>query len=230
MSTLPQVARVLTDPADCGPVVLALPQDVQAEEFDFPAAMFAPRLHRVPRPRPDRAALADAAEAAARVRSGRCSSSAAACATRARQGGAGVRRDATASRSWRRRPVARWSRTTTGCTAARSASSAPPRPTPSPPSADVVLAVGTRLQDFTTASWTGFAPDVRLVTVNAARFDAVKHARSPSSATRASAGRAVRRLDGWSVDATWTASAASERAAWDAHVDGLRGGSRPTGR
>ena len=41
--------------------------------------------------------------------------------------------------------------------------------------ADVVLAVGTRLQDFTTSSWTGFAGDVRIVTVNAARFDAVKH-------------------------------------------------------
>ena len=54
LATLPQVARVLTDPADAGPVVLALPQDVQAEEFDFPAAMFEPRLHRVPRPRADR--------------------------------------------------------------------------------------------------------------------------------------------------------------------------------
>src|SRR5215213_5233040 len=62
ISTLPQVARVLTDPADAGPVVLALPQDVQVEEHDFPAAMFEPRLHRVPRARPDVAALADAAD------------------------------------------------------------------------------------------------------------------------------------------------------------------------
>src|SRR6478752_3361970 len=51
LSSLPQVARVLTDPADCGPVVLALPQDTQVEQFDFPAALFAPRVHRVPRPR-----------------------------------------------------------------------------------------------------------------------------------------------------------------------------------
>src|SRR5919107_1532299 len=55
LSTLPQVARVLTDPADAGPVTLALPQDVQAEEFDFPVSMFAERLHRVPRVRPDEA-------------------------------------------------------------------------------------------------------------------------------------------------------------------------------
>jgi len=47
LSSLPQVARVLTDPADCGPVVLAMPQDAQVEEFDFPLSMFEPRVHRV---------------------------------------------------------------------------------------------------------------------------------------------------------------------------------------
>jgi 3D-(3,5/4)-trihydroxycyclohexane-1,2-dione acylhydrolase (decyclizing) len=60
LATLPQVARVLTDPVDAGPVVLALPQDIQVEEYDFPLEMFAPRLHVVPRSRPDRAALAAA--------------------------------------------------------------------------------------------------------------------------------------------------------------------------
>src|SRR5262249_50370536 len=62
VSTLPQVARVLTDPADAGPVTLALPQDVQAELFDFPAAMFEPALHVVPRARPDLTALRAAGE------------------------------------------------------------------------------------------------------------------------------------------------------------------------
>src|SRR6185295_17000188 len=61
ISTLPQVARVLTDPADAGPVTLALPQDVQAETYDFPLRMFEPRVHRVPRARPDLAAVRDAA-------------------------------------------------------------------------------------------------------------------------------------------------------------------------
>ncbi|WP_245671711.1 thiamine pyrophosphate-binding protein, partial [Nocardia amamiensis] len=49
MSTLPQAVRVLTDPADAGPVVLALPQDVQAESYDFPDALFAPVMHRFAR-------------------------------------------------------------------------------------------------------------------------------------------------------------------------------------
>src|SRR2546430_442084 len=68
IATLPQVARVLTDPADCGPVTLALPQDVQAEAADFPDALFEPVVHRPPRPRPDRTALAEAAEAVRRSR------------------------------------------------------------------------------------------------------------------------------------------------------------------
>src|SRR3954469_19368370 len=55
LATLPHVARVLTDPADCGPVVLALPQDVQVEEFEYPVALFTSRLHTARRPRPDRA-------------------------------------------------------------------------------------------------------------------------------------------------------------------------------
>ncbi|MDQ1722612.1 MAG: hypothetical protein QOI26_2346, partial [Pseudonocardiales bacterium] len=62
LATLPQVVRVLTDPADAGPVVLALPQDVQVEEFDFPSRMFSTRLHRVPRQPPDARDLAEAAD------------------------------------------------------------------------------------------------------------------------------------------------------------------------
>ena len=83
LASLPQVARVLTDPADAGPVTLALPQDVQAEEWDFPEAFFEPRVHRVPRPRADRDALA---AAAATIRGGR------AAAARAGRRGALLRR------------------------------------------------------------------------------------------------------------------------------------------
>src|SRR3954452_21388139 len=61
LASLPQVARVLTDPADAGPVTLALPQDVQAELYDFPDALFEPVTHRPPRPRPDRRSVTEAA-------------------------------------------------------------------------------------------------------------------------------------------------------------------------
>ena len=175
LASLPQVARVLTDPADAGPVTLALPQDVQAEEWDFPEAFFEPRLHRVPRPRADRDALAQCRRRASATPSGRCWSWAAGCATRAPPPRRSRSPRRTAYRSSRRSPAARWCRTTTRCTPERSASSAPPSANTLAAEADVVVAVGTRLQDFTTSSWTGFSADVRIVTVNAARFDAVKH-------------------------------------------------------
>ena len=96
--------------------------------------------------------------------------------------------------------------------------------------ADVVVAIGTRLQDFTTASWTLFSPDVRIIGVNAARFDAVKRG---SHEVVGDAREAVRELQaalhGWSADPAWTARAATEKAAWDAHIDTLRGGVAPDG-
>ncbi len=69
LASLPQAMRILTDPAECGPVTLALPQDVQAEAFDYPESFFAPRCWRVRRPQPDAAELAAAAAALRGARS-----------------------------------------------------------------------------------------------------------------------------------------------------------------
>ena len=63
LASLPQALRVLTDPVECGPVVLALPQDVQAESYDYPQAFFCPRVHRQRRPEPDSHQLAAAVQA-----------------------------------------------------------------------------------------------------------------------------------------------------------------------
>src|SRR5215467_6214585 len=62
MTALPRALSVLTDPAECGPVTLALCQDVQAEAFDYPATFFAERLWHVRRVRPDEAELAAAVD------------------------------------------------------------------------------------------------------------------------------------------------------------------------
>ncbi len=63
IQSLPQAVATLLDPADCGPAFLALPQDVQAEAFDFPARLFEPTVHEIRRPRPDRAEVAAAVAA-----------------------------------------------------------------------------------------------------------------------------------------------------------------------
>jgi 3D-(3,5/4)-trihydroxycyclohexane-1,2-dione acylhydrolase (decyclizing) len=222
LATLPQVARVLTDPADCGPVTLALPQDVQAEAFDFPAALFEPVTHRVPRPRPDQRELADAATAVRAARRPllvlgggvRYSGAARRALELAERHGLPVT-ETTAGRTLvpHDHPLHAGPLGITGSASANALAA----------DADLVLAVGTRLQDFTTGSWSLFAAGVRLVTVNAARFDAVKHG------ALAVVGDALAGLDGladlladWVVEPDWTARAASERAGWDAYVDGLR--------
>jgi 3D-(3,5/4)-trihydroxycyclohexane-1,2-dione acylhydrolase (decyclizing) len=222
LASLPQVARVLTDPADVGPVVLALPQDIQVERFDFPTALFEPVLHRVPRPRPDRIALSSAAHV---LRD----------ATRpllvlgggVRYSGAGRTAIAFAERHGIPMVETTAGRTLVphdhplhggplGITGSASANALAAQ-------ADVVLAVGTRLQDFTTASWTVFNPAARLVALNAARFDAVKHG---AVALVADADEGLRELDDalteWRAPSDWSAQARVERARWDAHIDSLR--------
>ena len=229
LSTLPQVARVLTDPADTGPVVLALPQDVQVEEFDFPVAMFARRLHRVPRPRPDADALAEAAEILRTARRPlliagggvRYSGAAAQVLDFAVTHGVPVV-ETSAGRTMLPdpHPLNAGALGTIGSASANALAA----------DADVVLAVGTRLQDFTTSSWSLFGDDVRLVTINAARFDAVKHAaHAVVGDARESLVELGESLAGWTADADWTARAATERASWDAHIDTLRAGVAPNG-
>ena len=229
IASLPQVARVLTDPADCGPAVLALPQDVQIEEFDFPAAMFEPRLHVVPRPRPDRTSVVEAADV---LRSAerpllvvgggvRYSGAAAEVLAFAESHGVPVV-DTVAGRTLIPHTHALYGGPLgiVGGTSANELAA----------SADVVLAVGTRLQDFTTASWTAFARDVRVVTVNAARFDAVKRgAHAVVGDARETLAELGDLLEGWRAPTTWADDTAAALARWDEHVEGLRRGVAPEG-
>ena len=222
LASLPQVARVLTDPADVGPVVLALPQDIQVERFDFPTALFEPVPHRVPRPRPDRIALSSAAH----VLRG-SAKPLLVLGGGVRYSGAGATAIAFAERHGIPMVETTAGRTLVphdhplhggplGITGSASANVLAGQ-------ADVVLAVGTRLQDFTTASWTVFNPGARLVALNAARFDAVKHG---AVALVADAQEGLRELGetlaDWRAPSDWSAQARIERARWDAHIDTLR--------
>ncbi|MFR9767220.1 3D-(3,5/4)-trihydroxycyclohexane-1,2-dione acylhydrolase (decyclizing) [Nocardia sp. SC052] len=222
IATLPQAAGVLTDPADVGPVVLALPQDVQAETYDFPDTLFEPVLHRLTRPRPDHRALA---EAVAALRAAhrpllilgggvRYSGAGRTLLEFAEKHGIPIV-ETTAGRTLvpHEHPLYAGPLGITGSASANAMAA----------DADLVLAVGTRLQDFTTASWTVFAPDVRLVTINVARFDALKHgALAVVGDAEATVCELAGRMGKWRVDAEWTARAAEQRGAWDAHIDELR--------
>ncbi len=168
--------RVLADPAETGAVTLALPQDVQAEAYDFDPAFFAPRVWRVRRPVPDAADLADAvallrdAERPLIVAGGGVIYSDATAALAGFVEATGIPVAETQAGKGALRydhPAALGAIGATGSTAANAIAAG----------ADVVLGIGTRWSDFTTASHTVFGnPGVRFVNLNVAAFDAAKHA------------------------------------------------------
>ncbi|MDQ6683296.1 MAG: thiamine pyrophosphate-binding protein, partial [Chloroflexota bacterium] len=153
VATLPAAMRVLTSPAETGAVTLALPQDVQAEAFDFPESLFEPRTHFIPRPRPDHLALRRAAELFREARRPmvvvgggvRYSDAEGALASFAERFGLPVAETQAGkgSLAWDNPANVGAIGVTGGLAANRLARDA-----------DLLLAVGTRLADFTTASWT----------------------------------------------------------------------------
>ncbi len=219
LASLPQALRVLTDPADCGPVVLALPQDVQTEAADFPESFFAPRVHRLRRPVPDAGELAEAL---------RVLSSAKAplllCGGGVHYSEAGAELAAFAERhgipvaetqagkgalTWTHR-LNLGSIGVTGTAAANGLAR----------EADVLLAVGSRLQDFTTGSRALWSSKARLIQLNTAGFDAGKHGALPLIAdARAGLAALSGGLAGWRAPAAWTKRAETQRAEWQRVVD-----------
>jgi len=174
LTSAPQAMRVLTDVAETGAVTLSLPQDVQAEAYDWPVEFFADRVWHVRRPAPEAAALARGAEivrAARRplvVAGGGVVYSGAAEELRAFATATGIPvADTQAGKgaiNWDH-PLAVGGVGATGNDAANALAN----------TADVVIGIGTRYEDFTTASNTVFAdPDVRFVNINVAAFDAAK--------------------------------------------------------
>jgi 3D-(3,5/4)-trihydroxycyclohexane-1,2-dione acylhydrolase (decyclizing) len=175
ITALPRALRVMTDPAECGPVTLAFCQDVQAQAFDYPEAFFTPKVWKIRRPEPDAQELA---AAIALLKSARNPVILAG-------GGAiysGAEAELAAFASAHTIPVVETQAGKSalghdhamnfgpvGVTGAASANALCAL-------ADVVVALGTRMQDFTTGSWTIFQnPAVRILSVNVQAYDAVKH-------------------------------------------------------
>jgi len=179
ITALPEAMRVLTSPADTGAVTLALPQDVQAEAYDYPAALFERRVWPIPRPRADLTLLQRAAEWIRAARrpliiagGGILYSEATEALDRfARQTGIPVAETQAGKGSLPYdHPLNVGAVGVTGTRAANLIAR----------DADLVIGIGTRYSDFTTASKTAFQnPDVRFLNINVAEFDSYKHAALP---------------------------------------------------
>ncbi|EAR51105.1 Acetolactate synthase [Oceanicola granulosus HTCC2516] len=175
LTALPRALQVMNDPARCGPVTLSFCQDIQAEAYDYPESFFEPRIWRIRRSAPDPVeleAVAEALKAARRpviVAGGGVIYAGAEEALRdfARRHGIPLAETQAGKGAvgWDE-PMNLGAPGVTGSDAANRALA----------EADLVLGVGTRLQDFTTGSWTLFAnPARRLVSINTAGYDAGKH-------------------------------------------------------
>jgi 3D-(3,5/4)-trihydroxycyclohexane-1,2-dione acylhydrolase (decyclizing) len=212
--------RVLTNPVETGAVTIALPQDVQAEAHDWPKALFAKRVWHVPRPAVEAAALAravDVIKAARRpliVAGGGIIYSEATGALRALVGSTGIpvgQSQAGKGTLPYDHPSCLGAVGSTGTTAANRLAA----------EADVVIGIGTRYSDFTTASRTAFQhPDVQFVNINIGALDAAKHAGVSVVADARSALEALTEaLEGWSVGAGYRARAAGLAREWDDAVE-----------
>jgi 3D-(3,5/4)-trihydroxycyclohexane-1,2-dione acylhydrolase (decyclizing) len=217
---LPRALAVLTDPAQCGPATLALCQDVQAEAFDCPESFLEPRIWTIRRPPPDSAELAAAASA---VRAAKAplivagggvlySGASEALARFAETHGVPVAETQAGKSSLPDGHALNLGAVGVTGTAAANQMAA---------EADLILAVGTRLADFTTGSWALFKnPKRRLLGLNVQPFDAGKHWALPLVAdARLGLEALSAALPGHTAPTSWTEEAQAAKAAWRPQVD-----------
>jgi 3D-(3,5/4)-trihydroxycyclohexane-1,2-dione acylhydrolase (decyclizing) len=211
---------VLTDPAECGPVTISFCQDVQAEAYDYPESFFAERLWVPRRIRPDETELADAVEALREAQKpviiaggGVLFSEASAtlAAFAAKHGIPVMETQGGKSSLPFTDPLNMGAVGVTGTGAANRLCE----------QADVILAVGTRLQDFTTGSWALFQnAEKTIIGLNTQVFDATKHRALPLVAdARVGLEELSAKLDGWAAPKAWTADAKDGFTAWMATAD-----------
>tara|TARA_B110000003_G_scaffold109389_1_gene111977 strand:- start:86 stop:1954 length:1869 start_codon:yes stop_codon:yes gene_type:complete len=218
IQSLPQALATMLDPADCGPAFFALPQDVQGWSYEFPLSFFEKRLHRIRRISPDPLEIEEAATLLLTAQRPMIIAG----------GGvqySGAVSELTAFAETHNIPVVETIAGRANMIATHPLNIGPIGVTGSDSAnaiaaqADVVVAVGTRLQDFTTGSWTAFDAEARFLTINTARFDALKHMSQPIVGDAKTAMPMLSAaLEGLRAPDAWMQTAQDERRNWDAYV------------
>lgn len=228
IQSLPNAVATMLDPADCGPAFLGLPQDIQGWVYDYPTVWFEKKVHRIRRQTPDETEIADAAALLASAERPMIIAGGGVQYSRAVEELTNFaethqipvvetiagRANMIATHPLNIGPI--------GVTGSNSANAIAEQ-------ADVIVAVGTRLQDFTTGSWTAFAKDARFISINAGRHDAGKHMSLPVVGdAKLSLTALAQKTTGYATPDNWVAEAKRHRADWDAYVaDNVVPGNRP---
>lgn len=222
VKSLPQALAVMLDPATCGPAFIALPQDVQAEAYDYPAKFFEEKVHYIRRPQADPREITEAASVIASAKKPLIISGGGVLYSGALDslGHFATKRNIPVVETFAGKgafvdsdPVYAGSLGIAGDACSNAIAE----------DADVVIAVGTKLQDFTTGSWALFKePHLRIVAINAARWDAVKQS---AISVVADADISIQQIDAalgdYAAPADWLARAQAEKAKWNEHLDDL---------
>ncbi|MCG3267893.1 3D-(3,5/4)-trihydroxycyclohexane-1,2-dione acylhydrolase (decyclizing) [Yoonia sp. I 8.24] len=215
MQSLPAALATMLDPADCGPAFIGLPQDVQGWTFDYPVSFFDEHVHRIRRQSPDTAEIADAiallktAKRPMIIAGGGVQYSGAVAALTAFAEATNIPVVETIAGRANMLNTHPLNIGPLGVTGSNSANAIAEK-------ADVILAIGTRLQDFTTGSWTAFAMDARIVGINVGRHDAAKHM---SLTVVGDAKLALTALvSDYVCPVLWTQEAQAERTKWNDYV------------
>lgn len=219
LNSLPQAMRVLTDPVECGPVTLSLPQDVQTMAFDYPEHFFAEKVHRIRRPGADEHELQLAIETIAQAKQPLVIAGGGIHYAEATQEFSdfveafglpvGETQAGKGALAWDH-PSNLGSIGVTGSEAVNTLAS----------EADVVIAVGTRLQDFTSSSRALFRSDAKIVSLNVNGFDATKHYSAPLVAdAKHTLPQLGSGLIGWNICPNWKSKAESLRLKWNETVE-----------
>lgn len=219
ITSLQEVMRVLTSPADTGAVTLAIPQDVQAEAFDFPAALFEKRVWNIQRIRPDKNIIAKAIEMIKQASKPLIVS-----------GGGTIYSDAIdeliklvdqtgipVAETFAGKGALPYNKPESiGAVGATGT----PGAAAMAKNADLIIGIGTRYSDFTTASKTAFQnPKVKFININVTEFDSYKHSALPVVADAKEAlAELIDGLKNYKVDSAWHQKAADYNKSWDEKV------------
>lgn len=219
ITSLPEVMRVLTSPADTGAVTLCIPQDVQAEAYDFPEEMFKKRIWHIPRPRPDQQSLQRAVELIRSAKKpmiiagGGLIYSEAELALKELVHQCGIPVGETFAGKGSLPYNDPHNLGATGATGTEGANAFSQE-------ADVVIGIGTRYSDFTTASKTAFQnKDVKFININIAEFDAYKHSGlALTGDARVIIEELAAALKDYRVEESYSNRAAEYNRSWDEKV------------
>ena len=219
LSSLPQAVNTMLDPADCGPAVISMSQDVQGEAYDYPEVFFEEKIHQIRRIYPDPNQIKIAAEKLKLSKQPIIISGGGVLYSEAEQEISDFAKKhnipvtATVMGIGCMKKDDPYYISAIGCLGEGSSNNLAT-------DTDLALAVGTKLGDFTTGSWTNFENEnFQLVSINTSRFDTTKHRATPVvSDAKVGLSELSKALGEWKAPDTWYKRALEEKNKWDAYV------------